>query len=114
MKKTYKNPALILIGITGLFFFLLLQESCKKDKDTTKPVITITGNNPVTACVGFPYDDAGATATDDKDGDITSKINVSINVDTTQPGNGTVTYEVTDAAGNKATATRDVNVIYCK
>jgi hypothetical protein len=110
---TGKSIAGILI-VAGLFFMLIFQEGCKKDKDTTAPVITITGSNPATACVGFPYVDEGATATDDKDGDISSKIQVTINVDTAQVSNGTVTYKVSDAAGNQATATRVVNVIYCK
>ncbi len=115
MKKYTKKPALLLISLISLLFLLFIQESCKKkDKDTTKPEITITGSNPVTTCVGVPYVDAGATATDDKDGDITSQIKVTISVDTSQEGSGTVNYEVSDAAGNKATAVRQVIVMYCK
>ena len=79
--------------------------------DTTAPVITITGANPVDVDLGATYSDAGATATDVHDGDLTSSITVSSNVDTNTAGTYTVTYTVSDAAGNQATETRTVNVI---
>ena len=53
----------------------------------------------------------GATATDSYDGDLTSSITVSSNVDTNTVGTYTVTYTVSDAAGNQATETRTVNVV---
>ena len=79
--------------------------------DTTAPVITITGANPVDVDLGTTYSDAGATATDSYDGDLTSSITVSSNVDTNTVGTYTVTYTVSDAAGNQATETRTVNVV---
>ena len=42
--------------------------------DTTVPVITLLGEDSVTIEVGDTYLDAGATATDTYDGDITSSI----------------------------------------
>ena len=70
--------------------------------DTTVPVITLTGESTVTIEVGSTYTDAGATATDNYDGDITSSI-VTVNpVDVTTVGTYTVTYNVTDANGNVA------------
>ena len=42
--------------------------------DTTAPVITLLGEDPVAITVGDAYVDAGATATDDVDGDITANI----------------------------------------
>ncbi|NRA49074.1 MAG: DUF5011 domain-containing protein, partial [Phaeodactylibacter sp.] len=77
---------------------------------TTPPVITILGDNPATVTEGSTYSDAGATATDDTDGDITSSISVSSNVNTSAAGSYTVTYDVSDAAGNNTQATRTVNV----
>ena len=79
--------------------------------DTTAPVITISGANPVDVDLGTTYNDAGASATDANDGDLTSSITVSSNVDTSTVGTYTVTYTVSDAAGNQATETRTVNVI---
>ena len=42
--------------------------------DTTVPVITLLGEDPVTIEVGTTYTDAGATAQITYDGDITSSI----------------------------------------
>ncbi len=71
-------------------------------KDTTNPVITLLGNNPVSVTVGDSYSDAGATAQDDVDGSITAKINVVNTVNTATVGSYTVTYTVEDSAGNEA------------
>jgi hypothetical protein len=79
--------------------------------DTTPPVITILGDNPATVEVGDPYNDAGATAFDVGDGDLTDLIIVSSNVVTGTVGSYTVIYDVTDSSGNPATATRIVNVV---
>ena len=80
--------------------------------DTTIPVITLTGGATVTVEFGDTYTDAGATATDNYDGDLTSSI-VTVNpVDETTVGTYTVTYNVTDANGNAAVeVTRTVNVV---
>ncbi len=81
-------------------------------EDQQAPTITILGPSPVTIECGGAYADAGATATDDKDGDITSRLVVENNVDTPKVGTYQVIYRVTDAAGNTATATRTVKVVY--
>jgi hypothetical protein len=78
----------------------------------TVPIITLVGDDPVTIEVGTTYTDAGATATDSTDGDISANISIdatAVNVNTV--GNYTVTYNVSDAAGNAAIqVTRTVNV----
>ncbi|MGE5473517.1 MAG: S-layer homology domain-containing protein [Ignavibacteriales bacterium] len=80
--------------------------------DTTAPVITRLGDAEVTIEQGNAYTDAGATALDAIEGDITSKI-VTVNpVDTSVLGEYTVTYNVSDLAGNTATeVTRKVTVV---
>lgn len=80
--------------------------------DNTPPVITLLGDATVDVELGSAYVDAGATALDDIDGDITASI-VTVNpVDTTTLGTYTVTYNVMDSAGNAAAeVTRTVNVI---
>ncbi|MGY8793413.1 MAG: BspA family leucine-rich repeat surface protein, partial [Gammaproteobacteria bacterium] len=83
--------------------------TCSSD-DTTPPVISITGSQTVNLTVGDSYTEAGATATDDTDGDITSSISTSGSVDTSAAGTSSITYTVSDAAGNSATATRTVVV----
>ena len=82
--------------------------------DTTKPVITLTGANPQTIEFGEGYTELNATATDqvDDDTELTGKIAIdSTNVNTDRVGKYTVTYDVSDTAGNDAdTVTRTVIV----
>lgn len=52
----------------------------------------------------------GATAKDDRDGDLTSKIETTGKVDTKKAGTYKITYTVKDSAGNVATASRTVIV----
>lgn len=89
---------------------LALASGCKKD-DVTAPVITVTGANPLSHTLGTTYTDLGATATDDVDGDLTDAITATGTVNTSAAGANTITYSVTDAAGNVGTATRTVNVV---
>ncbi len=70
--------------------------------DTTKPVIALLGNASVTVEAGASYTDAGATASDDVDGDISSRIVKGGSVNTSVPGNYTLTFNVSDSAGNAA------------
>ncbi len=104
---TIKSVALLFILLFSVSF-----SSCKKD--TEPPVITILGNNPVSVCIDFEYVDAGATAHDNEDGDVSSKIETNSNVNTSVIGTYKVTYTVKDEAGNEALEQREVNVIYCK
>ena len=80
--------------------------------DTTAPVITLLGDNPMTIEVGTTFTDPGATASDAGDGDLTSSIAIVNNVDTSTVGTYTVTYNVSDTSGNAAVpVTRTVNVV---
>ena len=74
--------------------------------DTTPPVITVLGDNPVTIELGDTYVDAGAEA----DGGETVTTDLG-GLDTNVAGLYTITYSATDAAGNTGTATRTVNVV---
>ena len=78
--------------------------------DTTKPVIALVGKAALKITVGGTFTDGGATATDDVDGDITADIVVSGAVDTATAGLYTLTYSVSDAAGNTSTVSRIVTV----
>ena len=79
--------------------------------DVTKPVITILGDTEVSLELGTPYTDLGATASDNIDGEITSLIETVNNVDIYTVGTYSVTYNVSDTAGNTADeVTRMVNI----
>ncbi|MBK7173439.1 MAG: DUF5011 domain-containing protein [Bacteroidales bacterium] len=85
--------------------------SCKKDGKA--PVITLLGNNPAETGIGYPYNDAGAKAIDEEDGDISDKIIVNSTVDTGAIGTYTIKYNVTDSDGQSAQeVTRQVIVKY--
>lgn len=79
--------------------------------DYTKPVLTISGDSTVSLKVGSAYADAGATANDNYDGDLTAKITAVSTVNTSVVGTYYVTYSVSDAQGNKTTAKRTVKVL---
>jgi hypothetical protein len=80
-------------------------------QDTTAPVISLIGSNPQTIIQGNAYTELGATASDNQDGDLTSRITRSINVNTNIVGTHYVTYSVLDNAGNSGTATRTIYVV---
>ena len=79
--------------------------------DTAAPTIALRGQPSITLVVGTAYSDAGATATDVLDGDVSSRIVVTNPVDTAVVGTYTVTYNATDLSGNTAApVTRTVRV----
>lgn len=78
--------------------------------DNEAPVITLNGNNIVSIIVGNPYNESGANAIDNKDGDISSKIKISGTVDTSKEGVYTIKYTVQDTKGNSAEEHRKVIV----
>ncbi|WP_156492207.1 DUF5011 domain-containing protein, partial [Oleiphilus sp. HI0080] len=79
--------------------------------DTTPPVITLVGAPTVNIEQGDTYNDAGATASDSVDGPLTGSISTNNPVNTNIPGTYTVTYNVSDVAGNfAAQVTRTVIV----
>ncbi len=81
--------------------------------DTVPPVITLLGDSPLEVDQGATYTDPGATAGDDRDGDLSNRIVVGGDtVETDTVGEYTVTYDVSDAAGNAAEqVTRIVRVV---
>jgi len=78
--------------------------------DDVPPVITLNGNKNVYINTGSEYQDAGVTAVDEKDGDISGKVEVEGSVDTSKTGLNVLTYKVTDQSGNVATSERFVAV----
>ena len=79
--------------------------------DTGIPVLTLLGAADIDLIVESAYTDAGATAMDDVDGDITADIVVDNPVDTNVIGVYLITYSVLDRSGNAATPiTRTVTV----
>ena len=80
-------------------------------EDTTAPIITLIGENAITLEVGTSYNDAGATALDNNDGDLSANIIVTGTVDTSTVGMYTITYSATNASENTGSATRTVIIV---
>lgn len=78
--------------------------------DTTVPVITLLGSSPLTIKLNSTFTDPGATATDNTDGTITSRITKTSTVNTKVVGTYKVVYTVKDTAGNSTSKTRTVYV----
>ncbi len=79
--------------------------------DTTLPVITLNGDNPQSVAKNYSYVEAGATCTDNYDGNITGSIIISGSVNTAVIGSYTITYSCTDSSANTDVENRTVNVV---
>lgn len=80
--------------------------------DTEKPVITLIGSAEMTMEGGTKFDDPGATAKDNYDGDLTDYITTVRKFNPYMVGDQPVIYQVNDSHGNSAIpVTRIVHVI---
>ncbi|MFA7692289.1 MAG: immunoglobulin-like domain-containing protein [Candidatus Hydrogenedentales bacterium] len=80
-------------------------------EDTTAPIITLLGNNPEVLIDGADYVEAGASAWDACEGDLSAFINLDGDVANTNAlAVYEVTYSLSDSFGNAAEATRSVIV----
>ena len=78
--------------------------------DPFPPELVLLGNADISIALGGTYTEPGFTATDNYEGDITSKVTVSGTVDTTKTGTYTLEYSVTDSYNNVTTAKRIVRI----
>ncbi|MEK7156391.1 MAG: immunoglobulin-like domain-containing protein, partial [Patescibacteria group bacterium] len=89
--------------------------------DEEAPVLTLNGANPAKIYTGETYADMGATATDNHDTALyiygkvddgpTQEPGTMLTLETTEAADHTVTYTVTDEAGNSSAVTRTVHVV---
>ena len=96
----------LLSSLTILLF------SCGGSDDTIDetPIITLIGEAIVTVNIYSTYTDAGATAQDTEDGNLTSSITTTGLVNESVEGEYVITYTVSDSSGNTATTSRQVIV----
>lgn len=78
--------------------------------DRTPPVITLQGGTDFSFPLGTCFEDPGYSADDNIDGDLTSAVQTSGEVDWLTPGIYPVTYSVQDAMGNTTAVTRNFTV----
>ena len=79
-------------------------------KELTPPEITLTGGSRIFIKLGESYSEPGYSATDNADGDITAKVEVSGSVDTNKVGAYYIKYTSTDSSNNTTTKTRTIFV----
>ncbi|MBR1679292.1 MAG: polysaccharide deacetylase family protein [Bacilli bacterium] len=79
-------------------------------KDDEKPIISLNGSAQVSIEVNGTYQESGALASDNCDGDLTSKIEIQNNINTKQAGEYKVIYKVKDEFGNEASISRTIYV----
>ncbi len=83
--------------------------------DNLPPMITLNGSDTVRIERCAAYIDAGAVAMDPSEGDISYKMVKTSDLDSCTTGIYSITYDVTDASGNKAASkTRTVIVVLDK
>ena len=115
---TNDGPAIFPLGVTTVTFSATDSDGNTDSAQATvtvadqiAPVITLLGAASITLNVGDPFTDPGATANDNVDGDLTLAIVIGGAVNTGAVGLYTLTYDVSDAAGNAALQiTRGVSV----
>ena len=88
----------------------LSQTRTVKIPDSAPPELTLNGEENIGLYSWETFEDPGATALDNLDGDISGKISVEGEVINGVSGVYTLTYRVSDASGNSAEKTRHVFV----
>lgn len=98
------------------YFLLVLTafavfSSCE-DTDLLAPELVLNGADSVRIKLNALYEDEGATATDDTEGDISTSVFVDNPVNTNMVGIYEVSYSVTDKAGNEANPLVRIVTVY--
>ncbi|VEU82416.1 immunoglobulin-like domain-containing protein [Acholeplasma hippikon] len=88
----------LLLFVLNLMLFVIV--SCGSEKDTTKPIILLSGGKTA-IIVGDDFIGPQVSVTDNADDSIEVVISGDT-IDTTKPGTYTLYYDATDSAGNKA------------
>ena len=78
--------------------------------DNVAPTIKLNGSANMKILLNTEYKEKGATAVDEKDGDLSDKIKITGKVNTAKAGEYTIQYKVSDRSGNEAQKTRKVTV----
>ncbi len=78
--------------------------------DEASPELELFGGADIPHKRDEPWAEPGYGASDVRDGNLTSSVTISGTVDVNTTGTYTLTYTVSDAAGNEANATRTVRV----
>lgn len=115
---SHDAPDIFPIGSTTVTFSATNQAGAQESvqatitiADQAAPTLTIVGESEITLTLNDDYTDAGFSATDNVDGDISANVVVAGDtVDTSVIKSYTVTYTVSDAAGNVSEVIRLITI----
>lgn len=100
------------VNYTSQFLFITKRLQRKVIvRDLEKPTIELKGEKNVYLSIGETYKEAGYTAKDNVDGDITSKVVVNNNVDINKVGKYVIKYTIVDSSKNTTSIERNVEVV---
>ncbi len=80
-------------------------------QDRTAPEISLKGDETMYVFEGNAFNDEGASANDNCDGDVSKDIKIEGSADVNNPGEYKITYKVSDKAKNEGSKVRTVNVL---
>ena len=92
-------------------FYNIKQTRTVEVKDIKGPKIELTNGTVYEVIENEIYLEPGFIAIDNKDGDVTNKVEVNGTVDTTKLGEYKIKYKVTDSNNNQTNVTRTVKVV---
>lgn len=106
------TDARIMVGCSDNSFFNISSGkiAVQNAVDNTPPVLTILGMNPIQIELDDSYIDAGATASDNFDANVTVTVTGLSAVNTSVAGEYKITYTATDIAGNTVSEERTIIV----
>ena len=102
------NYSIIVTNSSNTASKVITNELIIVPRDTTPPVLVLSGDSRVELVLGQTYTDPGATANDNVDGNISSQVSVTGVVDFDIPGRYTKLYQVSDSSGNSSTLERTI------
>lgn len=79
--------------------------------DKEKPNLVLNGNSEITMYTGSKYNEQGAKAIDNYDGDITDNVKITGSVDTSKTGEYTLKYIVKDTSDNESSVERKIKIV---
>ena len=111
--KTENNVDTSQLGDQIVTYRFLTEKAVRKVtvKDVMRPNIVLKGSLEKYLVLGQEYEEAGVTATDDVDGDITAKVQIESDLDINKSGEYHISYTVSDSSGNAARVRRKVTVV---
>ncbi len=79
--------------------------------DNISPTITLNGDKNITLNINNSYIEYGAKAVDNIDGNITSNIIISGDINSSKIGKYMITYSIKDSSNNEANTSREITII---